>query len=334
MVTLLPVENAADRQRFCQLPGLSTLTPQIVERSRADAHWMLLERDNLQARCSLWWTHTPGVPDHRPGLIGHYAAGTPAAARQLLQFVCEQLARQGCTLAVGPLDGNTSQRYRLLSERGSEPLFFLEPDNPDDWPEHFSGYGFWPLAHYYSALQTELAQIDPRVPALTRHFAAEGLVIRALAATHFEEELQRIYRVVAASFQHNVLASPLSEADFLLQNRLLQLYIRPELVLLAERAGDPLGFVLALPDWCQAQRGEVINTVIIKTLAVHPGARRQGLATLLMGLTLKTAHDLGYTRAIHALMHEDNYSRLISQTNGGRLIRRYTLYARPLEHNK
>lgn len=331
MVTLLSAESAAERERFCQLAGLSTLTPRIVERSRADVHWLLQERDDLQARCSLWWTHTPSVPDQKLGLIGHYAATTLVAARQLLHAACKQLARQGCTLAVGPLDGNTSQRYRLLSERGPEPLFFLEPDNPDDWPEHFTGSGFSPLAHYYSALQTGLARIDPRVPALVRRFAAEGLAIRALAATHFEEEMRRIYRVTAASFQHNLLASPLSEADFLQQNRPLQPYVRPELVLLAERAGDPSGFIFALPDWHQGQRGEMIDTVIVKTLAVHPTCSRCGLATLLMGLLLKTAHDLGYTRAIHALMHAQNASRLISQANGGRLIRRYTLYAQPLE---
>ena len=36
--------------------------------------------------------------------------------------------------AVGPLDGSTWRRYRLVTERGVEPPFFMEPDNPDDWP--------------------------------------------------------------------------------------------------------------------------------------------------------------------------------------------------------
>jgi GNAT superfamily N-acetyltransferase len=248
-----------------------------------------------------------------------------------LQLACDELARQGCTLAIGPMDGNTSRRYRLLSERGSEPLFFLEPDNPDQWPAHFTGCGFSPLANYYSALQEGMEGTDPRMPALALQLANEGITIRPFDAAHFDEELRRIYPVVAASFQQSVLASPLTEDEFLQQNRLLQPYVRPELVLLAERAGEAAGFVFALPDWCQAQRGEIINTMIVKTLAVHPACAGRGVATLLTGHLRMMAHDLGYMRAIHALMHEQNSSRHISQTNGGLIIRRYTLYGKPLE---
>lgn len=331
MISMLTSANETDWTRFCQLDGLSTLTPASIERSQADSHWIVHEGDELLARCSLWWTHAPTLPGQRIGLIGHYAARERSAAWQLLQYACDELARQGCTVAIGPMDGNTSRRYRLLSERGSEPLFFLEPDNPDDWPAHFTGYGFSPLAVYASALQEGIERNDPRMPALTRQLAVEGITIRPFAATHFAEELRRIYRVAAASFQQSVLASPLVEEDFLEQNQLLQPYIRPELVLLAERAGEPVGFVFALPDWCQARRGEVVNTVIVKTLAVHPACAGRGLATLLTGHLRSAAHDLGYVRAIHALMHEQNSSRHISQTNGGRIIRRYTLYGRALE---
>lgn len=331
MVNILAVESADERERFCSLAGLSMLTPEMVERSRADAHWILDEGDGTYARCSLWWTHAPSVPGQKIGVIGHYAACDAEAAWHLLQFACDELARQGCTLAIGPMDGSTHRRYRLLTERGTEPLFFLEPDNPDGWPAHFTSSGFTPLASYYSALQVGIERNDPRVPALAEQFAREEIVIRTFDPAHFDEEVKHIYRVVAASFQNSPLASPIDEADFLEQNRPLQPYLLPELILLAERAGEPAGFVFALPDWLQAQRGEVINTVIVKTLAVHPDYSGRGLATLLAGRLREIAHNLGYTRAIHALMHERNISRHMSETNKGRIIRRYTLYARTLE---
>jgi len=331
MVSILAVESAAMCERFCSLPGLSTLTPEILERSHADAHWILNEEDGTCARCSLWWSHAPTVPGQKIGIIGHYAACDTEAAWQLLQFACNELARQGCTQAVGPMDGSTNQRYRLLSERGSEPLFFLEPNNPDTWPEHFTGSGFTSLASYYSALQEGIERTDPRTSALAEQFAREKIAIRAFDAAHFDEEVRRIHRVVLASFQNNTLASPIDEEDFLEQNRPLKPYVQPELVLLAEHADEPVGFVFALPDWLQAGRGEAIDTVIVKTLAIHPFYSRRGLATLLTGRLRKIGHDLGYTRAIHALMHERNISRHISETNRGRIIRRYTLYARKLE---
>lgn len=330
MLNVLPVESMEQRERFCALPGSAALTPENLERSQADAHWLLEGDDGIAARCSLWWSKTPQMPGQRVGLIGHYAACEAEAAIFLLQLACKELARQGCTLAIGPMDGNTNQRYRLLSERGTEPPFFLEPDNPDAWPGHFTSSGFTALANYYSALQVGIERSDPRVPQLMAHFAEQGIVLRSFDPVHFEEELHRIYRLVCASFQDNLLASPMSEADFLEQNQRLQPYIRPELVQLAEREGELVGFAFAIPDWLQAQRGAAIDTVILKTLAVHPAYASQGLATLLSGHLSGIAHDLGYTRAIHALMHEKNLSRRVSQTNHGQIMRRYTLYAREL----
>jgi hypothetical protein len=42
------------------------------------------------------------------------------------------------------------------------------------------------------------------------------------------------------------------------------------------------------------------------------------------------ARGAGFTRAIHALMHDSNASRNVSAGFAGRPIRRYTLYSRRL----
>jgi hypothetical protein len=330
----IQVDGVEQQERFCALPGLSALSPATVTRHRPDAQWMLAaDGDAIVARCSLWWSATPRYPGHRVGLIGHYAAATPAAAAQLLQLACDQLAAQGCTLAVGPMDGSTWERYRLLTERGPEPPFFLEPDNPDDWPAHFTGNGFGELAHYYSAVTRKLVQDDPRLARIAERVAAAGIRIRPLDSARFSEELHRVYGVAVASFRNAFLYSPIAEADFVDQYRRIEPYVRPELVLLAEHEGRPVGFIFAVPDLLQAQRGQAIDTVVIKTLAVHPEytMKAAGLGNLLTARCHEMVHDLGYTRAIHALEHEHNSSRKISARYDARTIRRYTLFARALE---
>src|SRR5947209_5110735 len=125
----IDVRTADERERFCALPGLSLLEPGSLERTGADAHLMLCANDDIPtARCSLWWKGTPG---HGVGLIGHYAAADGESASRLLHLACRKLAERGCTLAIGPMDGSSHRRYRLLSDRGDEPGFFLEPDNPE-----------------------------------------------------------------------------------------------------------------------------------------------------------------------------------------------------------
>jgi predicted N-acetyltransferase YhbS len=325
------VESAAERARFCSLPGPAPLTPETLDQSGADAHLLIANGDAAPAaRCSLWWSAPPSYPGHRLGLIGHYAAADPGAAARLLECACATLAARGCTLAVGPMDGSTNRRYRLLTERGAEPVFFLEPDNPDSWPAHFTENGFGALARYCSTLQSNLDWDDPRVPVLERRLAARGVTIRALAPDHIDDDLRRIYGVVDASFRDSFLYTPIPEAEFLEQYRRLVPLVKPELVLLAEVDTRLIGFLFVIPDWLQAERGQPIDTLILKTLAVLPEYAGSGVVGLLIARGLEVARQLGYKRVIHALMHERNASLRLSARYGGQVIRRYTLYARPL----
>jgi hypothetical protein len=109
----------------------------------------------------------------------------------------------------------------------------------------------------------------------------------------------------------------------------LHRYIRPALVFLAMQGHDLVGFLFALPDWLQAQRGMAIDTVIIKTVAVLPGRAYAGLGNLLAAECHRAALESGYTRAIHALMHNANHSRNVS-SHYAHVMRRYALFGRPL----
>ena len=231
-------------------------------------------------------------------------------------------------MAVGPMDGNTWRRYRLITERGPEPAFFLEPDNPDDWPAHFTEEGFAPLATYFSALNSDLSRQDPRMTEVAGRLSQQGIKIRS-AFADLEQDLPRIYSVSSISFQKNFLYTPIEKQEFLTQYRKLLPYVRPELVLLAEQQERTIGFVLALPDLLQTPRGGPTDTVIIKTVAVLPDASAEGLGSLLVARAQTVAQELGYARAIHALMHESNLSRRISGRYA-RTMRRYALYSRSL----
>jgi GNAT superfamily N-acetyltransferase len=323
------VLDEADRRRFCSVPGPAATTPEALARQRPDSLWLLADGEEVAARCAVWWQNTPPHAGHRLGLVGHYFATTAEAGVEALRLACAELAARACTLAVGPMDGSTWQRYRLITERRDEPVFFLEPDNPDDWPGHFAGAGFTPLAQYYSAVNDDLERADPRVPAVAARWESERVTFRPLDPDRFEDELCRIHALSLESFEGNFLYTRLGEEEFVGQYRGLRPHVVPELVLLAERDGLLVGYLFAVPDLLQARRGQPVDTVIAKTMAVHPGCGGGGLGTLLMARTHEAARRLGYRRVIHALMHQANPSRKISG-HGARLIRRYTLFARPL----
>src|SRR6185437_7052476 len=100
------------------------LTPDEIASHEPDATLVIRDGQRLRARASLWWSDAPPLAGHRVGAIGHY--GAAEASTLLLANCCRVLADKGCTIAVGPMDGNTWRRYRLIVERGDEPTFFLE----------------------------------------------------------------------------------------------------------------------------------------------------------------------------------------------------------------
>ena len=279
------------------------------------------------AEILIWWTHVPEMPGERLGVIGGFTATSGAAAEKVLARATTELQSHGCTLAVGPMDGNTCRKYRFVTDPGTEPPFFLEPSNPPAWPVWWRSAGFSPLAEYYSSATNDLTTRDPRLDAAEARMDAAGITIRPLAPERFENDLARIFEVSVIAFQDNYLYTPLPRESFLSQYVGVRPRIRPELVLLAEQAGSPVGYVFAIPDFAQAQRGEPLSTIIAKTLAVLPSRTNAGLGALLLGRVHDAARSLGFTRAIHALMHESNKSRNLS-ARYAHTIRRYTLFSK------
>ena len=302
---------------------------ELLQSSGCDAHWIAHENGEVRARVSLWHRHTPMLPDERVGIIGHYTAADPVAGEALLRRACAELAAAGCTLAVGPMDGDTWHSYRFVTERSDVPPFFLEPWQPPGWMEHWTATGFGALASYYSTISDNLADTadDPRQRSALQRVEAAGVRTRALAPESWDDELREIYAVAAVSFRTNFLYSPLPEENFLALYAPLRNVVQPELVLIAEEVnGNPVGFVLGLPNMLDPAR----ETFIVKTVAVLPSVAGIGLGRVLVDKLHAAARALGYQRAIHALMHDDNASRHLSARFGSRPLRRYTLFSRRL----
>jgi GNAT superfamily N-acetyltransferase len=331
---LVTVVTAAEQERFCSLPGLGPLDAETVARHAPDAQWLLLDRGFPAARCSLWYRATPPYRAERLGYIGHYVACDQPAAGALLAHACEELRRKGCTLAVAPIDGNTWRRYRLLTERGSRSPFFLEPDNPDDWPSHFTSHGFVPLARYFSSIaeSVDVARTrtaNPAMESVAAELSSQGLAIRPLDLGRFSEEMRAIFEISLSAFANNFLYSPISQEEFLAQYAAIRPHLTPDVVLIAEWKGEPVGFAFAVPDLFQLQRGEPLDTLVFKTLAVEPRFSRRGLGGLLVHRMHEAALAGGFRNIIHALMYEKNPSTRISARYAG-VFRRYVLYAKAL----
>jgi hypothetical protein len=227
------------------------------------------------------------------------------------------------------MDGNTWRRYRFVTERGTAKPFFMEPDNPDEWPIHFSRHGFFSLAHYVSEINPNMTVRQPEIGSLRQKMAEAGISIASLDKNQPDADLDGIYDVVCESFKDAFMYTPLDRDSYRRMYVPLLKGVDPRLMLVAKQQGEVVGFVFAPPDMLQQTYRDKIDTVVIKTIAILPRNALSGLGRILIVDMLANAVDMGFTTAISALMHADNRSQKISSACAGPM-RRYSLFARNL----
>lgn len=297
---------------------------------QADAFWVAFDTSKQPlGQCAVWWQQTPSYRQERVGLIGHYQAANAAVARSLLSVACECLAKHGCTIAIAPMDGNSWQRYRVVLEGETEPPFLLEPEYPQAVMTQLQDQGFGAIAQYWSGLNSDLTVTDPRTNRVRERLAAIGVQIRSLDLTHWETELSRIYPLILRCFRQHFLFRPIPESEFIGQYQSLLPYIQPEFVFIAEHQEKPVGVLFALPNWLEVRRGQALQTIILKTIAVLPERQYAGLGKVLIDQCHQTAAQAGYQRAIYALIQEQNPSLNLVRSSAT-TIRRYAVLAKAL----
>ncbi len=288
------------------------------------ADWCLLHG---QAHCSLWWKQVPSLEGERLGVIGHFHSDNEADTSVVLNDAVEILQEHQCTKIVGPMDGNTWRSYRLLSWASDDADFLFDRITPLAWDAQWQSCGFKSMHNYISSVVDLTEQRDQRLDRVRERLEKSHIHIRNIDKENFIADLQAVYRLSVEAFAQNKLYTPLPESAFINQYAPYAEQIQDDFVLIAEdEEKHCCGFVFAVPDLAQMQRGEAVSRLIIKTLAVDKNRRSAGLGSLLVEEVQTRAQAIGLQQAVHALMYEGNHSANIGKHS--RVIRRYTLYER------
>lgn len=316
---------------------LATSTLRVVESPRPatigpapDVHRIVHDASGSSVGAySLWWRGTPPFRGRRAGMIGHFRADSALVAGSILGQACRDLASAGCSVALGPIDGSTWSDYRVVTDAGDAPPFFLEPSHPAAHADHFRESGFTCEVRYSSSLVEGLEGFDPLAERVATEMQQAGIVLRALRTADLDADLLHLHRLAAACFRGHDLYRDLPVEDFLALYRPLRPLIVPELVVIAERDARPLGFAFAIPDVSELERTGACRTLVLKTLGVVPGRATAGLGYHLLSAIRRRAVVAGYDRLILALMRETDYV-VRRRPLLGKPFRRYGLFARTL----
>ncbi|HOZ27482.1 MAG TPA: hypothetical protein PK080_08980 [Hyphomonadaceae bacterium] len=255
----------------------------------------------------------PALDGARTAALGRFSCETAAAGSALIREAVAELKTEGFEAVLGPMDGSTWAKHRLVIESDGRPPFLMEPENPAHYVDAFQQSGFQIVSRYVSAVR-------PADVLASGSAAPDGLRLREFDVANAEAELTRIHELSLATFASNHFYQPISLEDFLASYRPVLKAIDPELVLLAEdESGQLKAFLFALPNLTE---GVHPKAVILKTYA----SRVKGGGSMLANAFHARAKQRGFVDVIHALMHESNLSATHSGNTGGAIFRRYALW--------
>jgi hypothetical protein len=259
----------------------------------------------------------PSLENKKTAALGAFSCDSAEAGAKLIREAMARLRSEGFEMVMGPMDGNTWGKHRLVTESDGRPPFLMEPANPPHYVDALEQSGLAIASRWVSAVRSSDIPPSPSRP-------PEGMRMRDFDPGHAEDELRRIHKLSLQQFASNHFYVPIGEEEFLASYRPVLKAIDPELVLLAEDAsGELKAFLFALPNYAE---GPKPGTVILKTYA----SAVKGGGSMLANAFHERARKRGFGEVIHALMHETNLSATHSDKTGGKVFRRYALWGGPL----
>lgn len=283
------------------------------------------------------------------GFFGAFeCAGGQAVAAALLDAAAAWLRERGLRTLRGPMDLSTNETCAFLVEGFESPPMLMMPWNPPEYPALVTACGLVKakdLLAYITEVPERLPERVIRVAAAARErgVRVRPIVLRALGA-----ELERIRAIYNEAWRANWGFVPITEEEMAHTAAQLEAVVVPDLALLAEVDGNPIGFFLCLPDYNQVLRhlgghlGPVglgkalwysrrITDMRLMIFGVRPAWRRKGVDALLVEAAFAAARRHGFRRCEFSWILEDNVmTRRAAESWGARPYKRYRLYERPL----
>jgi hypothetical protein len=267
---------------------------------------------------ALLYRDAPSWDGMRTACVGAFKCESAADGAKLLSQLAAGLAAEGFGALIGPMDGDTWHRYRVVTESDGSPPYLMEPVSGAHDREAFDLAGFAPISEYVSARGRLVDAVAPE------RFAVPGIRIVPWDGAKSEQLFAQLFEASAGAFARNRLFKPIERAVFLKLYEPIIPLMDPRHVFFAQAEdGKLVGFLFGIPDRLE---GDKPRTVILKTYA--SGVR--GVGHLLADTFHRNAIDLGCADVIHALMHMDNISRDRSRRYGAGIFRRYALMGRRL----
>jgi hypothetical protein len=260
---------------------------------------------------------------------------------------------RGLGRLLGPMNPSSNDECGLLVEGFESQPVFMMPYNPAYYAELVTGAGFRKskdlLAFNIDLKQTPMQRLERVAARFARR--QTDVHFRPVRRRTLLADLARVKEIYNEAWDDNWGFVPMTDGEIDFMAERLKPMLVEGLVWLAETEQEPVGFLLALPDYNEALkplRGRLVGpglfkflaylfrwktpaTVRVVILGVKEAYRNRGIESFMLVEGLKTGFRLGFTGCEASWILEDNVSvRRVIELFGGTPYKIYRLYEREL----
>lgn len=243
----------------------------------------------------------------KTGFFGFFeSVDDPAVASALMEAAEKKLRDRGMNTVRGPFNFSTNEECGFLVQGFDRPPSFMMPYTKPYYPDLMTRLGYSKakdlLAYdyeYQGAIPEHLRRFSERIR------QRKKIIIRPINMKHFVEDVETIFRIYNDAWSKNWGFVPVTEEEFRATAKDLKPIVDPSVVLIAEKEGKPVGFIVTLPDYnvlLKKMNGRLFPFGFLHLLFGRKSIRR--VRTLLMGVVAE--HRLS---GIEALLIHDTFER-------------------------
>jgi GNAT superfamily N-acetyltransferase len=170
-------------------------------------------------------------------------------ATALFQAAAGWLRKKGRTEIMGPIDYSTNYVCGLLIDGFQFAPTILTAHNPPYYRELIESCGFAKAKDWYAWWFADPAKAAARLRPVTERLRKRWpATIRPGNLKNIREESRRLREIYNQAWKKNWGFVPFTEAEFEFMTHELKQLVIPEFTLIAEIDGEPVGFILCVPD--------------------------------------------------------------------------------------
>ncbi len=273
----------------------------------------------------------------------------------LFQAAEAWLAGRGMTSMRGPVNPSMNDEAGLLVEGFDDPPQILMTYNPNYYSALIESFGLRKVKDLYAYRLTPTFKTPKleRVQKIVRE--REELVIKSVDfrnKTAFHRSVETIRTIYNRAWEPNWGFVKMTDEEFDFVAADLKQVADPYFVLIAEVAGEPVGFALGLPDINRVlihnRRGTMLGALLaflrfrkridrgrIVILGVVPRFQRRGIdAVLYYEIGTRMVDHRGYTEGEASWILEDNVMmNRAAEMMQGKIYKRYRVYEKTINKN-